>query len=47
MTRSIRLPGFTLKNGKLEKIPSYRLNVSARIAQRKSKKVRVGRRAPG
>jgi hypothetical protein len=47
MTRSIRLPGFTLKNGKLEKVPSYRLNVSAKIRQRKSKRVRVTRRAPG
>lgn len=47
MTRSIRLPGFKLKNGKLERIPSYRMNVSARIAQRKSKRVRVSRRCPG
>lgn len=44
----IKLPGFRFaKNGNLERIPSYRLNASAAIAQKKSKKVRPTRRAPG
>lgn len=41
MTRQISIPGFRLKNGKLEKVASYRKNVSQRIAERKSKKQRV------
>lgn len=47
MTRPVSLKGFRVKNGKVEKIPSYKLNASAKIAQRKSKKQHVVRRAPG
>jgi len=47
MTRPIRVPGFRMKNAKLEKIPGFKLNASAKIAQRKSRKQRVVRRAPG
>lgn len=44
----IKLPGFRFaKNGNLERSPSYRLNASAAIAQKKSKKVKVARRTPG
>jgi hypothetical protein len=44
--RRIAVPGYKLtKAGKLEQIPAYRLNASARIAARK--KVRISRRAPG
>jgi hypothetical protein len=45
--RPIRVPGFRMKNAKLEKIAGFRLNTSAKIKQRKSKKVRVTRRAAG
>lgn len=42
------LPNFKLsKSGKLEKKEGYGLSVSKKIAQRKSKKQRVVRRAPG
>lgn len=37
----ITLKGYTIKDGKVVKIAGYGLNASARIAQRKSKKVRV------
>jgi hypothetical protein len=47
MTRPIRVPGFRIKNAKLEKIPGFKLNASAAIKQRKSKRQRVVRRAPG
>jgi hypothetical protein len=47
MTRPIRVPGFRLKNEKLEKIAGFKLNASAKIRQRTSKKVRPTRRAPG
>lgn len=47
MTRRIALPGFRMKNGKLEKAASYHKNVSQRIGERKSKKQRVARRQPG
>lgn len=44
----IKLPGFRFaKNGNLERIPSYRLNASAAIAQKKSKKVRAVRKMEG
>jgi hypothetical protein len=43
MTRAIRVPGFRLKGGKVEKDPK-RLDVSARLRQRGSKKVRPARR---
>ncbi len=46
MTRRIALQGFRLKNGRLERVASYRKNVSQRIAERKSKKPRVVRRVP-
>lgn len=42
----VRLPaGTKIKDGKLTKPPA-RLSVSARIKQRKSKKVRVAKKAP-
>lgn len=47
MTRRIALPGFRMRNGKLEKAASYHKNVSQRIGERKSKKQRVVRRQPG
>jgi hypothetical protein len=47
MTRRIALPGFRMRNGKLEKAASYHKNVSQRIGERKSKKQRVARRQPG
>ena len=43
MTRSIRIPGFKLKDGKVEK-SGHKLDVSAKIRQRKSKKQKVVRR---
>jgi hypothetical protein len=43
----IPLKGFKIANGKLEAVQSYRLSVSAKIAQQKSKRVRVSRKAPG
>jgi hypothetical protein len=43
----ISLKGVRVKDGKLSAIPSYGRNASAKIAQRKSKKTRVVRRAPG
>jgi hypothetical protein len=45
--RHLSLKGYKLANGKVEKVASYKTNVSQRIAARKSKKVRVTRRAPG
>ena len=47
MSRRIALPGFKVRNGKLEKAASYHKNVSQRIGERKSKKQRVVRRQPG
>jgi hypothetical protein len=44
--RPLSLKGYKLANGKVEKVASYK-NVSQRIAARKSKKVRVTRRAAG
>lgn len=42
----VRLPsGTNIKNGKLSKAPA-RMSVSARIKQRKSKRVRVAKKAP-
>ena len=42
----ITLRGFKLKDGKLQRIEGYGLNTSAKIKQRKSKKVRVRRKSP-
>jgi hypothetical protein len=47
MTRPIRVPGFRLKNEKLEKIAGFKLNASAKIRQRTSKRQRVVKRSPG
>lgn len=48
MTRLISLKGYKLsKSGKVEKQKGYGLSASAKIAQRKSKKRRVVKRAPG
>ena len=47
MTRRIKVPGYRMKNSRLEKAAGYKLNASAAIAQRKSKKQRVVRRVPG
>jgi hypothetical protein len=41
--RPLTLKGYKLSGSKVEKLPSYRKNVS----QRKSKRVRISRRAPG
>lgn len=43
MTYAIRIPGFRIKNGKVEKDPR-RLEVSARLRQKATKKVRVTRK---
>jgi len=44
--RRISIPGYSVKDGK--PVPrAHRLSVSKKIAQRKSKKQRVVRRAPG
>jgi hypothetical protein len=43
MTHLISLAGYTLKDGKVAKAPK-RMSVSKRIAQRKSKKVKVARK---
>lgn len=43
----IRLPaGIKLKDGKISNVTVIRMSVSKRIAQRKSKKVRVAKKAP-
>lgn len=42
-TTGTTLKGYTIKDGKVVKIPGYALNASAKIAQAKSKKIRVGR----
>lgn len=39
-------PGFRMKDGKVERIPGYGLNTSAKIKQRKSKKITVKRKQP-
>ena len=39
-------PGFRMKDGKVEKIPGYGLNTSAKIKQRKSKKTKPVKRTP-
>jgi len=39
----ISLKGYTIKGGKVVKIKGYGLNSSAKIAQRKSSKVKVMR----
>lgn len=44
MTRLIKLKGYVLKGSKLEKIHGYGLSVSQKLAQRKSKRVRVSRK---
>lgn len=41
--QGIRIGGFTIKDGKVVRINGYGLNASAKIAQQKSKKIRVGR----
>jgi hypothetical protein len=46
MTRSTRIPGYQVKGSKVEKVKGYKMNVSQKIRQKKSKKVRVTRRAP-
>ena len=43
----ITLKGYRVKDGKLSSIPSYGRNESAKIAQKKSKRVRVAKRSPG
>lgn len=43
MTRSTRLKGYRIKDGKVIK-DAKRLDVSARLQQRRSKKVKVKRR---
>ena len=43
----ITLKNMKLKDGKLSSIPSYGRNASAKIAQKKSKRVRVAKRSPG
>ena len=43
MTRLVRLTGFTVKNGKIVKC-ARRLDVSARLRERESKKVTVKRK---
>ena len=43
----ITLKNMKLKDGKLSAIPSYGRNASAKIAQKKSKRVRVAKRSPG
>lgn len=40
------LRGYRIKNGKVEKISGYGLNTSAKIKQKKSKRVRVAKRKP-
>lgn len=40
------LRGYRIKNGKVEKIAGYGLNTSAKIKQKKSKRVRVAKRKP-
>ena len=40
------LRGYRIKNGKVEKISGYGLNTSAKIKQKKSKRVRVTKRKP-
>jgi hypothetical protein len=44
MARVIRIPGFRIKDGKVQRDPK-RLDVSARLRERKSKRVRVARKA--
>lgn len=43
----ITLKNMKLKDGKLSSIPSYGRNASAKIAAKKSKRVRVAKRRPG
>lgn len=44
----VKLTGYRItKAGKVEKIQGYGMNASAKIQQRKSKRVRATRRAPG
>jgi hypothetical protein len=43
MTRAIRITSYRLKAGKVEPDPK-RLDVSARLRQRSSKKIRVARK---
>lgn len=40
------LRGYRIKNGKVEKISGYGLNTSAKIKQKKSKRVTVKRKTP-
>jgi len=40
------LRGYRIKNGKVEKISGYRLNTSAKIKQKKSKKTKPIKRVP-
>lgn len=47
MTYRIKLRGYRVKNGKVEKIQGYGLDASAKIKQRTSKKVRAVRRMEG
>ena len=37
----VPIKGFTIKDGKVVRITGYGLNASAKIAQKKSKRVRV------
>ena len=44
----ITVKGYRIsKSGKVEKVEDYGLSVSARIAKKKSKRVRVTKRRPG
>lgn len=47
MTRHLRLKGFRIKDGKVMTRDQRRLDVSARLRQRNSKKVRVARKGTG
>lgn len=39
-TNGVAVRGFTIKDGKVVKIPGFGLNASAKIAQKHSKRVR-------
>jgi hypothetical protein len=41
--RGVQIRGFTIKDGKVIRIPGYGLNASAKIAQKKSKRIKPAR----
>lgn len=45
--RRTKLKGYVVKNGKVERVAGYGLDASAKIRQRKSKRIRPTKRAPG